>query len=144
VTLVSSLPDRPLTLTEDESLTEDDSVLKVKPVRMVSDPDTGHRGNVYLMGAVFATDSSLSALQYSPDDRSWSKTYHDTVDPGSEQSLDSLVEAEEVIEESITEWEERGEVDEEVHRESDSFGEMEFRDSNGLARLLKQHYNDAT
>jgi hypothetical protein len=90
------------------------------------------------MGAVFATDSSLSALQYSPDDRSWSKTYHDTVDPGSEQSLDSLVEDEEVIEESITEWEERGEVDEEVH------GEMEFRDSNGLARLLKQHYNDAT
>lgn len=148
MTLVSSLPSRPLTDDELYALHTSGKFVAVVPVNAVTDPDKD-RQRTLVVGAIFVTQSTIVSLEYLLDKRSWSKVFQDGNKPESEKNAEGVVdsvfnEAETALEEAAAEMEDSGDVSEVVERQVDPDGEAAFRDAAEFGELLQQHYDNAT
>lgn len=141
MSIVSTLPSRPLTAQELYALHEGDQFVAVVPVNTVTDPDE-QRQRPLIFGAIFATHGSIVAVEYSPDDRQWTKVFEAENAPAGEKNAEGVVESVvEAAETALKEVAAEIDVGEEVSGDADD-GET-FREAAAFGRLLQQQYDEA-
>lgn len=144
--MLSSIPRRPLSLSELESLHEGDSLLAAAPINVVIDPDQ-HRARPLVVSTVLVTEATVVGVSYDPTERSWEKVIQKSNEPDSEKGSDGIVrsvveEVESMLEQEAEELEKEGQVGEVFDSDSEGGVNADFRDGTELNKILQQQYEE--
>lgn len=144
--MLSSIPGRPLSLNELESLHRSDSLLAAAPINVVIDPDQ-HRARSLVVSTVLVTEASVVGVSYDPTERSWEKVIQKDNGPDSKKGSDGIVrsvveEVESVLEQEADRLEEEGRVGEIFDSDSEGGVNADFRDGTELNKLLQRQYDE--
>ncbi|MFD1570352.1 MULTISPECIES: hypothetical protein [Haloferacaceae] len=146
--MLSSLPARPLSVDELQSLHRSGSLVAAAPINVVLDPDQD-RSRSLVVSAVLATESYVVGVSYDPAKQTWNKVIQKENRPDSEKGPDGTVESVVMeVEDALEQEAERLEEDDEVGEIFDSDVEggvnADYRDGTELNKVLQKQYDEYT
>ena len=146
--MLSSLPARPLSVDELQSLHRSGSLVAAAPINVVLDPDQD-RSRSLVVSAVLATEAFVVGVSYDPSDQTWNKIIQKENGPESEKGPDGTVEsvvmeAESALEQEAERLEEDGEVGEIFGSDVEDGVNADYRDGTELNKVLQKQYNEYT
>jgi len=146
--MLSSLPARPLSVDELQSLHRSGSLVAAAPINVVLDPDQD-RSRSLVVSAVLATEAFVVGVSYDPSDQTWNKVIQKENGPESEKGPDGTVEsvimeAESALEQEAERLEEDGEVGEIFGSDVEDGVNADYRDGTELNKVLQKQYNEYT
>ncbi|CDK38000.1 hypothetical protein [Halorubrum sp. AJ67] len=146
--MLSSLPTRPLSVDELQSLHRSGSLVAAAPINVVLDPDQD-RSRSLVVSAVLATEAFVVGVSYDPSDQTWNKVIQKENGPESEKGPDGTVEsvimeAESALEQEAERLEEDGEVGEIFGSDVEDGVNADYRDGTELNKVLQKQYDEYT
>ena len=146
--MLSSLPERPLTLHELHALHREDTFVAATPVNAVTDSNKARKRSL-VVGAILANEDVIAGVHYDIESRSWQILCKEDNKPESEKNDEGFVldvhhDVEAALEEKAKEMQESGFISEVVDRNEDSDGQTELRDAEKYGRVLQDQYEEAT
>lgn len=146
--MLSSLPERPLTLHELHALHRKDAFVAATPVNAVTDSNKARQRSL-VVGAILVNDDVIAGVNYDIESRSWEILCKKANEPESEKTEEGFVlgvhqDVEAALEEKAQEMQESGFISEVVDRNEDEEGQTELRDAEKYGRVLQDQYEEAT
>lgn len=146
--MFSSLPARPLSVDELQSLHKTSSLVAAAPINVVLDPDQD-RSRSLVVSAVLVTEASVVGVSYDPTEQSWNKVIQKENGPDSEKGPDGTVESvvmevESALEQEAERLEKDGEVGEVFGSDLEGGVNADYRDGTELNKVLQKQYDEFT